>query len=81
MRTIMIRCPVSGQPASTGLLINETDFSRLSHLPGSMLCPSCGDRHQWAISYAWLAPVNAEGLSNGAQSKSIGPPPRPTEAG
>jgi hypothetical protein len=77
----MITCPVTGQPASTGLLIIETDFSRLSHLPGSMRCPSCGDRHQWAISYAWLAPTNADALLRSAHSEPVGERPGPTEVG
>ena len=76
----MINCPVTGQPTSTGLITNERDFSRLSHLPGSMVCPSCGDRHHWAISYAWLAPIDPDDLSNGTPSEPIGEPFGPTKA-
>jgi len=78
MWTIMITCPTTGQPVSTRLLTNKTDFSRLSHLPGSMLCSSCGDRHQWAMSYAWLAPANVETRSDGAKIEPVIEPPTST---
>jgi hypothetical protein len=81
MWTIMIRCQITGQPVSTGILTNKTDFSRLAHLPGSMLCPSCGDRHQWAMSYAWLGPANVEARSEGAKIEPVIEPSTPTEGG
>ena len=56
MWVIMITCPTTGRSISTGVFTDQS----LSHLPGSMLCSDCGERHQWAISYAWLAPAAAE---------------------
>jgi hypothetical protein len=56
----MITCPTSGRAVSTGIFTDQADFSRLSHLPGCMRCPACGEHHQWAISYAWLEPVALE---------------------
>jgi hypothetical protein len=58
MWTIMITCPTTGRPISTGILTDQANFSRLTHLPGTMLCTDCGERHQWAVSYAWLAPAD-----------------------
>src|SRR5262245_4874528 len=58
---IMINYPTTGRPVSTGILTDEDSFSRLSHLPGAMHCPDCGQHHDWAISYAWLGPAFGEG--------------------
>src|SRR5262245_54441771 len=58
---IMINCPTTGRPVSTGILTDEDSYSRLSPLPGAMHCPDCGQHHDWAISYAWLGPALGEG--------------------
>ena len=60
MWVIMITCPTTGRSISTGVFTDQTSLSRLSRLPGSMLCSDCGERHEWASSYAWLAPPAAE---------------------
>jgi hypothetical protein len=59
MRTIMINCPTTGKGVSTGIIVGEPEFFKLSHLPGSMRCPMCKENHQWAGSNAWLAPVHS----------------------
>jgi hypothetical protein len=59
MRTIMINCPTTGKGVSTGIIVGEPEFFKLSHLPGSMRCPMCKENHEWAGSNAWLAPVHS----------------------
>ena len=70
MQTIMINCPTTGRPVSTGILTQQTDFSRLSHLPGIMHCPCCGEYHQWSMSYAWLAPASMANVAPAEAAES-----------
>jgi hypothetical protein len=53
MGTVMLTCPETGEPVSTGL---ETDAATFAHLPRRetlmMPCPACGGQHP--SSEAWL---------------------------
>ncbi len=54
MAMIMIRCPVTGHPAFTGI---ETDASCVNFIPpinARLKCPCCGDIHVWSILDAEL---------------------------
>jgi hypothetical protein len=52
MGTVMITCPDTGEPVSTGL---ETDAASFAYIPRAetmMPCPVCGGQHP--LSEAWL---------------------------
>ena len=57
MHAIMINCPTTGKDVTTGIISGKPDFSKLSDLPGSVYCPMCKEKHQWAANDAWLAPA------------------------
>lgn len=56
-RPILINCPNTGNPVSTGMTTTPEDFERddeqLEHRFGP--CPECGQSHTWNTSDAWLA--------------------------
>jgi hypothetical protein len=54
MSPIMIRCPKTGRPVSTGIEIEHGDFRRLPNVRARMRCPACGQEHVWRRSAAWL---------------------------
>jgi len=55
MSSLMIRCPATGRPVSTGIETEPVVFSRLPKVAARMLCPACGQEHAWNIGTAWLA--------------------------
>jgi len=65
MAMVMIRCPVTGLPAFTGI---ETDASCVNFIPPintRLKCPCCGETHVWSILDAELAagePEAADGI-------------------
>jgi len=55
MSSMMIRCPTTARPVSTGIEIEPSVFRKLPNLRARMLCPACGQEHVWRTSEAWLA--------------------------
>jgi hypothetical protein len=55
MSSVMIRCPASGRPVSTGIETEPAVFRRLPKVAARMRCPDCGQEHVWNIDVAWLA--------------------------
>jgi hypothetical protein len=55
MSSVMIRCPITGEPASTAIEVEPSVFRKLPKISARMLCPVCGQEHVWAMSSAWLA--------------------------
>ncbi len=55
MSSVMIRCPVTGEPVSTAIEVEPSVFRRLPKVSARMLCPACGQEHVWATGSAWLA--------------------------
>jgi hypothetical protein len=53
MGIIMIKCPVTGRDASTG--IETIDIEELPAVTAKMVCPACGRVHDWIKTNAWLA--------------------------
>src|SRR6516165_5971275 len=45
MGIIMIKCPVTGRDASTG--IETIDIEELPAVTAKMVCPACGRVHDW----------------------------------
>ena len=58
---VMVRCPIVDRAVSTGIICDLKRFSALCE-PASLLCPECGNTHQWSAADAWLRdPCFAEG--------------------
>ena len=55
MSSVMIRCPVTGEPVSTAIEIEPSEFRKLPKISARMLCPVCGQEHVWATGTAWLS--------------------------
>ena len=61
MSLVMIRCPISGEPVSTGIEVEPVVLRKLPNIRARMFCPTCGQEHIWALSAAWLAEEPPEG--------------------
>lgn len=62
MVMVMIRCPVTGRPAFTGI---ETDAGSVNFIPpinARLKCPRCGETHVWSILDAELTTGEVDGL-------------------
>ena len=55
MSSVMIRCPATGRPVSTGVETEPVVFRGLPKVAGRMHCPACGQEHVWSVGTAWLA--------------------------
>jgi hypothetical protein len=55
MSSVMISCPATGRPVSTGIETEPAVFARLPRVAARMLCPACGQEHGWNVGAAWLA--------------------------
>ena len=68
MSSMMIRCPITGEPVSTAIEVEPSVFRKLPKISARMLCPACGQDHVWATSSAWLAdePINGRRLTGTA---------------
>jgi hypothetical protein len=54
MAVIMIKCPHSGLPVSTGIETDDRTFETLPDSLGLAECPICGLKHTWWKREAWL---------------------------
>jgi hypothetical protein len=64
MAMVVIRCPVTGRPAFTGI---ETDAGSVNFIPpvnARLKCPCCGDTHVWSILEAELVTGEADGTND-----------------
>jgi hypothetical protein len=55
MSSVMIRCPNTGRAVSTAIEVESQVFRKLPKIRARMLCPACGQEHDWNVSSAWLA--------------------------
>jgi hypothetical protein len=55
MSSVMIRCPITGEPVSTEIEVEPSVFRKLPKMSARMLCPVCRQEHIWATGLAWLA--------------------------
>ena len=51
---IMIRCPVTGRPISTGLTADPKTWSGRPLGINKVACPECKSLHAWSKPDAWL---------------------------
>ena len=55
MATICTSCPNTGREISTGIEIDGDSFARMPHVITRLLCPHCGERHNWSKYNAYLS--------------------------
>jgi hypothetical protein len=55
MGALMITCPTTGQPISTGIETDEYSLRQIDDVPARTHCPFCGLDHIWWKREAWLA--------------------------
>lgn len=53
-RQVMIRCPETGKPLSTGLSMDAGSFESSTLENDSVECPHCGKTHTWSKEDAFL---------------------------
>lgn len=55
MNEVMIRCPATGEPMATGLIMSVESLanSKLKNNTSGP-CPHCGELHVWDIEEAWI---------------------------
>ena len=61
MADILIQCPRTGAPVSTGL---KTEWVFLKSLPCvavPLRCPACGQMHKWKPGDAWIGSARRPG--------------------
>lgn len=56
MAMVLIRCPVTDLPVSTGLFMDESTFrsATLEEEETRLSCPLCGETHVWRKEEAYL---------------------------
>jgi hypothetical protein len=63
--SLMIACPNTGQPISTGIETDEYSLRQIADVPSRTRCPNCGLVHTWWKREAWLAdPAEQPSLQN-----------------
>ena len=53
--TVMITCPVTRKPLSTGLAMDAASFASSALVNNSVSCPRCGGIHTWSKQNAYIA--------------------------
>jgi hypothetical protein len=54
MAILLIKCPHTDRPISTGLELELETFAKLPDILCYMKCPACGLEHAWWTREAWL---------------------------
>ena len=54
MGELMINCPKTGKPVSTGIYIGREKLGAMPVCFSSSFCPSCGTSHEWFARDAWV---------------------------
>ena len=54
MADILVQCPRTGTPISTGLKTEWVVLHSLPRLAMSLRCPVCGQTHKWNPADAWV---------------------------
>jgi hypothetical protein len=55
MSLVMIKCPHTARPISTGIEVDDSQFILLPDVLMRCDCPVCGMNHTWWKREAWLA--------------------------
>lgn len=51
---LVINCPVTNKPVSTGLRAEWVIFKSLPPVAVPLQCPACGSVHKWTPDDAWI---------------------------
>jgi hypothetical protein len=54
MAVLLIKCPHTDRPISTGIEVDAETFAKLPDILSYMKCPECGLEHAWWTREAWL---------------------------
>lgn len=54
MPRLMIRCPKTGAPVSTGMNFDEQSLQAANLWRNTIVCPRCGEAHTWDKKDAFL---------------------------
>ena len=56
MRSVMIKCPVTGRDVRTGVSVTKDEYFRTMDVEDVQLsgCPACGGTHVWSKSDSFL---------------------------
>ena len=54
MPAVMIRCPDTGRPVSTGIEMDSNELARLPEVLSRAFCPLCRRDHAWTVRAAWI---------------------------
>lgn len=54
MGILLIKCPLSGRPISTGIEIEADSLLNLPDVLSHVKCPECRLEHAWWAREAWL---------------------------
>jgi hypothetical protein len=54
MRRLMIECPKTGEPVSTGVSMESDEFDLVEIEGKEFGCPACGETHFWDKPDAFL---------------------------
>jgi hypothetical protein len=71
MGALMIMCPNTGQPISTGIETDEYSLKQIDDVPTRTRCPLCGLDHTWWKREAWLADQRAQPLLQSAKGRKL----------
>jgi hypothetical protein len=77
MGVLMITCPNTGQPISTGIETDMYSLKQIDEVLTRTRCPYCALDHAWWTREAWLADPAPEGSRPGHLPSK----PRATSAG
>jgi hypothetical protein len=65
MGMLMIRCPKTGRPISTGTYIEYKAFRTIPVFFSKTYCPHCLVQHEWFVGDAWVCDsATADGDQN-----------------
>jgi hypothetical protein len=54
MGVLLIKCPHTDRPISTGIEVEPETFANLPDILSHVKCPECGLEHAWWTREAWL---------------------------
>jgi hypothetical protein len=55
----MIKCPETGYEIPTGLVTDRETFRSAPVFFARVLCPACGNQHEWFAQQAWVSEKEA----------------------
>ena len=55
MERLRFTCPNTGRDVDAGVETDLNTLLRIKTKPVRMLCPACGEEHEWRVSEAHLA--------------------------